>query len=198
MAHKGIKTNYERDYWRKGINTIAGLDEVGRGAWAGPMVAAAVVFPRSVKINGINDSKKLTPSARQRRFVDIIRSGASWGIGIVEHTVIDIKGVTYANQQAFKQALANLPINPRRVVIDGPLKLDIKITTESINQADSKIFTVAAASIIAKVYRDYLMTRYHEIWPEYCFDEHKGYGTKAHQSALAHWGYSPIHRRSFC
>jgi len=198
MTKAGIKPNYEKKYWRQGIWQIAGMDEVGRGALAGPIVAAAVVFPKNTWIDGINDSKKLTAKYRQLRFVDIVRSDASWGIGIVEHSVIDARGITYANQQVFKQALANLPIKPRRVVIDGPLKFKIKTPGESINQADSKIFSVAAASIIAKVYRDYLMTRFHETWPEYSFDEHKGYGTKAHQLALVRWGYSPIHRLSFC
>lgn len=193
-----MRPNYESRLWGRGIRSIAGVDEVGRGALAGPIVAAAIIFHPRTNLTGINDSKQLSADARQERFVTIIRSARAWGIGIVDHSIIDTRGIQHANRLVFRQALERLPVQPDHIVFDAlgiPYK---KISSEAIIKADASVFTVAAASIVAKVFRDWLMTRHALTFPQYHFEQHKGYGTEQHRAAIQQLGLSPIHRRSFC
>jgi len=194
----GLPQNYEYKLWQRGMESIAGVDEVGRGAVAGPIVAAAVIFHPEANLTGINDSKQLSARARQDRFVAIIRNARAWGIGIVDHAIIDGQGIQSANRLAFRQALDRLPVRPDHIVFDA-LGIPFKnISSESMIKADAKVFTVAAASIVAKVFRDWLMARYALDLPGYHFERHKGYGTEQHRAAIHQLGLSPIHRKSFC
>lgn len=195
---RSLRTTYETKLWKAGKKNIAGVDEVGRGAVAGPIVAAAVIFFPDIYMDGINDSKQLSPDARQDSFVSIIRNARAWGIGIVDHSIIDSRGIQYANRLAFSQALGRLPVKPEHIVFDAMSVPFGKTPTEALIKADATVFTVAAASIVAKVFRDWLMTRYAIEIPGYYFEKHKGYGTKQHQTAIHQLGLSAIHRHSFC
>ncbi len=194
---KFLRPKHERQLWRRGYQFVAGVDEVGRGAWAGPLVAAAVIFRAGAKLDGITDSKLLAPPARRERFYLIIRQAIAWGLGVVERETIDSVGIQSANRLAFQLALEQLKVTPDYVYLDALPFRYRRVTTESIIGGDRKIFSIAAASIVAKAYRDYLMERWHVRYPNYGFDAHKGYGTPEHRSALLSYGCCPIHRLSF-
>ena len=194
---KFLRPKHERRLWRRGYQFVAGVDEVGRGAWAGPLVAAAVIFPAEVKLAGINDSKLLTPQARRNRFYFIIRQAVAWGLGVVERETIDSIGLQPSNRLAFRLALEQMNALPDYVYLDAlPFRFG-RVPTESVIGGDRKIFSIAAASIIAKAYRDYLMERWHVRYPNYGFNAHKGYGTAEHRTALLKHGLCPIHRQCF-
>lgn len=199
MAKKRFLTpNYEARFWRRGIQYVAGIDEVGRGALAGPLVAAAVMFQPGTSIPGITDSKQLSPRQREARFVDITRQALGWSFGIVDSATIDRIGIQAANVLAFQQAFDQLPHRPEHVALDA---LDVRFegsSTDPLIKGDTRVFSIAAASILAKVFRDWLMTRYGYELPKYGFSKHKGYGTSGHTAALHKHGLSPIHRRTFC
>jgi len=192
-----MNLRYENKLWKQGYDCIAGLDEVGRGSWAGPIVAGIVVLPRKFKTRGINDSKKLTLLQREKLFLNIIKNCLSWSVGIVSHNIIDELGILQANRIAFEKAIQKINIEPDYLVIDGIKIFEPEHDHEFVIKGDSKIVSVAAASIIAKVVRDKLLNYYHKIYPQYCFDEHKGYGTAKHQSALEEHGLSEIHRLTY-
>ncbi len=187
----------ERKLWRKGYAFVAGVDEVGRGAWAGPLVAGAVIFSRDTKtIHGVRDSKLLTPAAREKLFPLIVESACAWAVGVVSHHIIDRVGIIAANRQAMRLALEKLSRIPDYVLTDA-FALQWKAPVVAVPDGDGRVYSIAAASVIAKVWRDRLMRKLHSRYPQYFFDKHKGYGTALHEQAIRHHGLSPLHRRSF-
>ncbi len=172
------------------------MDEAGRGSWAGPVVAAAVILPEKLKLPGLNDSKLLTSKKREELYSKIIKN-CSYGLGHASHEEVDKFGLTHATFLAFKRALEELPQKPQELWIDGrdPFQFDLPHT--SVIKGDRIYRCIAAASILAKVTRDHLMIEWSRHYPAYGFDEHKGYGTEQHQAALKVHGPSAIHRKSY-
>ncbi|MEQ1712718.1 MAG: ribonuclease HII [Hyphomicrobium sp.] len=176
---------------------IAGIDEAGRGPWAGPVVAAAVVLDPSRLPAGIDDSKALDEGAREIVYARIVASCSAYGIGIADVERIDRDNILNATLWAMAQAVAQLPVPPRLALIDGNRAPRLACTTRTIVKGDAKCLSIAAASILAKVTRDRLMVALAAEWPGYGFERHKGYGTPEHKDALARLGVTPHHRRSF-
>jgi ribonuclease HII len=196
----------EHKLWEGGYKAVAGVDEVGRGPLAGPVVAACVVFPSEVngkrftadRIMGINDSKKLTSQRREELFDLILENAQEVGIGTVKEKDIDRLNILNASLTAMARAVRQLKDLPDFILVDGNLKIpQLAIPQMPIVKGDSLSFSIAAASIIAKVTRDRIMLKYHRKYPEFCFGENKGYGTKAHLDALKTFGPCKIHRQSF-
>lgn len=188
----------EKSLWNKGLEFVAGVDEVGRGPLAGPIVAAAVIFSPQTRIKGLNDSKKLTPLVREKFFAEIQSKALSIGIALLDHKMIDKINIGKANRLVLKMAVEALKIAPQYLLIDGKrMKIDLPIPQLSIIKGDGKCASIAAASIIAKVTRDRMMQEFHQKYPVYGFDRHKGYGTKEHFKMLQKHGPCPIHRKSF-
>jgi len=193
----------EKELLARGYKLIAGIDEAGRGPLAGPVVAAAVIFSNDFKIDSpelalINDSKKLNHTQREKLFSLIKEKAVAISIGTVGHHTIDKINILQATFQAMNQALNTLSVQPDYLLVDGHLKLpNTDINQEAIVDGDAQIFSIAAASIIAKVSRDYLMTELDQKYPEYGFAKHKGYGTKLHLEMIKKFGPCPIHRLSF-
>lgn len=175
---------------------MAGVDEAGRGPLAGPVVAAAVILMRSETLVGIDDSKKLSAKRREELYVKIARSSIV-GIGFVDEKQIDELNIYEATRVAMKKAVLNLSHTPTSLLIDGPMRLDLEIEQKGIIHGDGKSASIAAASIVAKVFRDHWMRKLHELYPAYGFHNHKGYGTAAHMQVLKEKGPSLVHRRSF-
>jgi len=187
----------EKEHLNKNVTLIAGIDEAGRGPLAGPVVAACVIFERGIVIEGINDSKKLTPKKRDVLF-DIIKAKAkNIGIGVVHENKIDEINILQATYLAMKISLGNMNLKPDLVLIDGPSSNIKHYNVKHIINGDSKSQSIAAASIIAKVTRDRIMLQYDIVYPEYKFCNHKGYGTKYHIETIKEIKSSPIHRKSF-
>lgn len=186
---------HERGYWLSG-SYMAGMDEAGRGPLAGPVVAAAVLFPKEIIIEGINDSKKLSEKKREALYEQIV-SSALTGVGIVDAREIDETNILIAARRAFSLAAQALPVTPDFFYTDYITGLTLPAPHESVVKGDQNIYSVAAASIVAKVTRDRMMREYAQKYPGYGFDKHKGYGTKAHYEAIERLGISPIHRRTF-
>lgn len=188
----------ERLLWNKGLNLIAGLDEVGRGAFAGPVVAAAVILPKNFKINGIKDSKKLTSEKREKLARYIKKNAISYRISKINISYINKYGIGNATQKGFLDCINKLNEKFDFVLVDGyKIKKFDENRQKGIIHGDSKCVSIAAASIIAKVYRDSLMRKLDKKYPEYNFLQNKGYGTKFHRDALKQYGLSKIHRTSF-
>jgi ribonuclease HII len=187
----------ERRLWKSGLQYIAGVDEVGRGPLAGPVVAAAVVFPKDVYIPGIDDSKKLSPSTREELFSEIREGALTFGVGVVDQAVIDVINIREASLLAMKSALCQLALRPEYVLVDGNYFHGSPVPHETIVHGDAKVFSIAAASIVAKVVRDRMMNGYHLRHPEYGFNRHKGYPTRQHIEAIKRFGSCDLHRRSF-
>ena len=192
-----LELGFEREYWKQGIEHVAGIDEAGRGPLAGPVVAAAVVFPREQWIEGIDDSKKLSEEKRATLFDLIMKSACTIGVGIVSHERIDEINIYQATMKAMAEAVVQLSPVPGHLLIDGPRYHDASIPFTPIVDGDAKCFSIAAASIIAKVTRDRMMVEYDRQFPQYGFAQHKGYGTPQHLAALRTFGPCAIHRRSF-
>jgi ribonuclease HII len=189
-------TILENKIVRQGYSAIAGIDEVGRGPLAGPVVAAAVILPQDFYLPGINDSKQLSETKRNE-FYDVIREKAvSIGIGMIDAEEIDTINIYEATKKAMLYAISNLQRNPDYLLIDA-MKLDTPYPQESIIKGDSKSVSIAAASVVAKVTRDKLMKEYALTYPGYGFDKNAGYGTKGHLEGLKQSGVTPIHRKSF-
>ncbi|MBT9258466.1 MAG: ribonuclease HII [Clostridiales bacterium] len=187
----------EGDLWSQGYRLVAGLDEAGRGPLAGPLVVAAVILPPEWHHPEIQDSKKLSPKERAR-LAEIIRQAAlSYSLVTVAADVIDTVGLSRAWHQAVRAAVRRLSLPPQAVLVDGTWKPALEVPFWAIPGGDDRSQTVAAASILAKVYRDHLMALYHRRWPQYGFDRHMGYGTREHRDAIRRYGPSPIHRWSF-
>jgi ribonuclease HII len=200
-SRKGKKTTPTLDAedvcWAQGYEHIAGVDEAGRGPLAGPVVAAAVILPKGLSIIGVNDSKVLSARQREALYHDIFEKALAVGVGIVSHEVIDRINIYQASILAMRKAIEKLSIGPAMILADGNSFKHETWHYQNIIDGDAKSMTIAAASVIAKVTRDNLMLEYHELYPLYGFDRHKGYGTKAHMEALRRYGMCPIHRRSF-
>ncbi len=191
----------EAALWRRGYRRVAGLDEAGRGAWAGPVVAAAVILPPEPArlrrhLAGVRDSKALTPAEREALFPEILRVALAVGIGMAGPEEIDTVGIVPATRRAMERALEALGVAPEALIVDA-LSLSIPLPQRVLVQADARCLSVAAASIVAKVTRDRWMVEMDRVYPGYSFAGHKGYGTPAHRRALRERGPSPIHRRSF-
>lgn len=187
---------YERELINKGIKLIAGVDEVGRGPLVGPVVTACVILPVDYKLEGLTDSKKLTPKKRDY-FYDILQKDAiSISVGIKDEKVIDEVNILEATKLAMKEAINTSPVKPEHVLIDA-VKLDIDIPSTSIIKGDAKSLSIAAASVIAKVTRDRMMDELDKQYPMYGFKDHKGYPTKKHIEAINQYGIIDEHRKSF-
>lgn len=181
---------------RQGYKNIAGLDEAGRGAWAGPIVAAAVILPHEFSLPGLRDSKLLSSGQRAKLFTQIVKQAVGWSVGVISQQVIDKVGISKSNIEAFLQAIKQLPVSPDYLLVDA-IKFNHTTPRKFIVRGDQKSVSIAAASIVAKVTRDNLLCQEHVCHPEYHFHKHKGYGTKIHQSMLAKYGVSDYHRKSF-
>lgn len=191
----------EQELWRQGLSTVAGVDEVGMGPLAGPVVAAAVVFPAHAPCEslpqGVRDSKTLTAKARERLELEIRQAASGVGIGLVDVEEIDRIKIYQAGLKAMRLALSQLPTSPDHILIDGRALPALGPPQTTLIKGDRDVYSIAAASIVAKVYRDRLMTALHERYPQYGFARHMGYGTVAHREAIRQFGPCPAHRRSF-
>ncbi|CEN79939.1 ribonuclease HII [Paraclostridium sordellii] len=188
---------FENEGYEKGFTYIGGIDEAGRGPLAGPVVAAVVVFKPRTKIEGINDSKKLSETKRDELFEIIKEEALDYGIGIVQKDEIDEYNILNATYMAMKKAVNCLKQKPDYLLVDAAHIPDVDIEQKSIIKGDSKSISIAAASILAKVTRDSIMYEYDKMYPEYGFASHKGYGTDQHYKAIREHGITSIHRRSF-
>ena len=187
---------YEKELYAQGIQLIAGVDEVGRGPLAGPVVAAAVILPENCKIPGLNDSKKIPKSKHYAIYQAVLDQALSVGIGIKDNRVIDQVNIYEATKLAMLEAIQELDPRPQHLLIDA-MKLDLPISQASIIKGDANSLSIAAASIVAKVTRDQMMATYDQEYPGYDFAQNAGYGTTKHLEGLEKQGVSPIHRRSF-
>ena len=194
----------QRDLWdyeikagKKGYRLIAGVDEAGRGPLAGPVVAAAVVLSADAILQGLDDSKKLSPTRREELFPKIQTQAVVYGVAVVNPEVIDKINILQAALLAMQQAVEQLQPVPDLLLIDGNQKTASSIEQWAIVKGDSKSLSIAAASVLAKVTRDHIMQDYHQLYPQYEFARHKGYGTKLHRDLIAEHGPCPIHRSTF-
>ncbi len=188
---------FETEFRAQGFKKIAGVDEAGRGPLAGPVVSAAVILPSDFDAPGVNDSKKLTPRKRDLLYDQILEGATAVGVGIVDNRQIDKINILRAALLSMAQAAGKLDPSPDFLLIDGTFTTPADTPQKAITKGDSLSISIAAASIIAKVTRDRLMADYHIRYPEYGFDRHKGYPTKAHKEAIARCGITPIHRLTF-
>lgn len=191
------KLTWEKKIWKSKNKFIAGIDEAGRGPLAGPVVAAAVIFPKDLKPFYLNDSKKLSPLKREKIFEQIVKRALTIGVGFSENNIIDEINILQATYRAMRQAISKLIIPPDYVLVDGREIPDLNISQTGIVKGDQLCYSIAAASIIAKVTRDRLMVEFDKKYPQYLFAQHKGYPTKLHIKAIQNFGYCPIHRQTF-
>lgn len=182
---------------KAGYDLIAGVDEVGRGPLAGPVAAAAVIFPAETVLQGIKDSKAMTEKARDEAFSLIIQKALAISVGVVSHRFIDETNILKASLEAMKRAVLSLGPAPEYLFVDGIHPVPVNIPQGCLKKGDQRCLSISAASVIAKVYRDRIMRSYHERFPEYGFHQNKGYGTKRHLQAIQRHGPCPIHRLSF-
>lgn len=187
----------EEELFAQGYAAVCGIDEAGRGPLAGPVCAAAVILPRNLEIPGLNDSKKLSDKRRRELFPIIQQQAIAYGIGFASHEEIDEINILQATFLAMKRALAAMETKPEFALIDGNRETDFGLPVKTVVKGDSLSANIAAASVLAKVSRDDLMEAMAEEYPQYGFEIHKGYGTKAHYEALRTYGPCPIHRLSF-
>jgi ribonuclease HII len=188
---------YERGLREQGFSRVAGVDEAGRGALAGPMFAAAVILPEAFDLDGIADSKVLSPAAREEAFERIVRDAVTVSVCRVMPSRIDRRGLHRSNLWLLRRAVLTLPVEPDYVLSDGFPVRRLPMPNLAIKKGDAVTASVAAASIVAKVTRDRMMDRYHRRFPVYGFDHNRGYGTPEHRAAIREHGPSPIHRYSF-
>lgn len=188
----------EKDLYEKGINNICGIDEAGRGPLAGPVVVAGVIMPQDSMIEGVNDSKKVSEKKREKLYDLILEEAISYSVAIIGQDVIDEINILNATKQGVTKVVEELEVKPNLIVVDALTHINTKgIPYDSIIKGDAKCYNIAAASIIAKVTRDRIMRQWDEIYPQYGFSGHKGYGTAKHIAAIKEYGLCPIHRRSF-
>ncbi len=188
---------YERHLQNTGCQLVAGVDEVGRGPLAGPVVAAAVILPLEFHLPGIRDSKKLRPPEREKFFFMILEEAVSFGLGIINERAIDYLNIREASFKAMEKAILNLNPPPDMILIDGFVIPDVNISQLAIAKGDNLSISIMAASIVAKVVRDHLMDIYDKIFPRYCFSQNKGYGTEGHLRIINGFGRCILHRKSF-
>ena len=191
------KLTYERELFQKGFKYICGVDEVGRGPLAGPVVCAAVIMPLDDIIEGVDDSKKLSAKKREILAAKIQKKAIACHISLIEPQIIDEINILEATKLCMKNAVEGLEISPDYVLTDGNMVLDIAIPQQSIVKGDAKSYLIGAASIIAKVYRDSLMDELAVTYPQYDFKSNKGYGTKKHIQGIIDAGICPVHRKTF-
>ncbi|KJR48665.1 Ribonuclease HII [Desulfosporosinus sp. I2] len=187
----------EKKLWKKGFLLLAGIDEAGRGPLAGPVVAAACILPAKFNLPGLNDSKMLTESKRERLFAQIQTQAIDYGIGSAEPAEIDVLNILQATKLAMKRSVEGLTVRPHYLLIDALTLTDVQLPQLPLIGGDHLSASIAAASILAKVTRDRLMVQLHSIYPEYTFSKNKGYGTSDHMLALKRYGPCPLHRKSF-
>ena len=188
----------ENEIYNSGIETICGIDEAGRGPLAGPVVVAAVIMPKDSMIEGVNDSKKVSEKKREILYEQIINEAIAYSVGIIDQKEIDEINILNATKKGLTTAIKELKVKPQRILVDALTGIDtLGIPYTSIIKGDAKAYSIAAASIIAKVTRDKIMREWDEIYPEYGFEKHKGYGTKMHIDAIKEYGLCPLHRLSF-
>ena len=187
----------EQSFFDKGVKLICGVDEAGRGPLAGPVCAAAVILPANIEIPGLNDSKKLSDKRRRELYPIIMEKAIAYGIGLADHREIDEINILQATFLAMYRAIQSLKIKPELALIDGNRAKDFGVPVKTIIHGDSLSASIAAASVLAKVTRDDIMLKMAEEYPQYGFEIHKGYGTKAHYEALQNHGPCPIHRMTF-
>ena len=187
---------YEKECYARGIELIAGVDEVGRGPLAGPVVAAAVILPKACKIPGLNDSKKIPKSKHKEIYEAVLQNAIAIGIGIKDNQVIDQVNIYEATKLAMMEAIGQLELQPQHLLIDA-MRLELPISQTSIIKGDANSLSIAAASIVAKVTRDQMMEDLDQLYPGYDFAQNAGYGTANHLAGLHKLGVTPIHRRSF-
>ncbi|MDH6363164.1 ribonuclease HII [Enterococcus sp. PF1-24] len=195
-AHYQEMLLFEKQNWQAGYQIIAGIDEVGRGPLAGPVVAAAVILPQNVDLVGVNDSKQLSLAKRESLLVEIEKQALGIGVGIISPEVIDDVNIYEATKLAMQQAIDNLPEIPDFLLIDA-MKLANGIPQENLIKGDARSISIAAASIVAKVTRDHMMVEYDKQYPGYGFDRNAGYGTAEHLAGIQKLGITPIHRKTF-
>ena len=189
---------HENELRDKGFKTICGIDEAGRGPLAGPVVVASVIMPANSMIEGVNDYKKISEKKREKIYDQILEEAVSYGIAIIGQDEIDDINILNATKKGLTVSLQELTEKPDLIVVDALNGIDtMGIPYESIIKGDAKCYSIAAASILAKVTRDRIMREWDKVYPEYGFEKHKGYGTSAHISAIREHGICPIHRRSF-
>ena len=188
---------FEHKYKEQGYQFICGVDEAGRGPLAGPVCAAAVILPTDIDIPGLNDSKKLTDKKRRELFPIICEQAIAYGVTFADHTEIDEINILQATYLAMERAINQLSVKPDFALIDGNRAKDFGVPLETVVSGDGRSASIAAASVLAKVTRDDYMLKMAEAYPQYGFEVHKGYGTKAHYAALAEHGPCPIHRMTF-
>ena len=188
----------ENQMHKEGTKYICGIDEAGRGPLAGPVVVAAVIMPKDSMIEGVNDSKKVSEKKREALYDQILNEAIAYGIGIIDQKEIDEINILNATKKGLTTAVKELKVRPDRIIVDALDKIDTDgIPYTPIIKGDAKCYSIAAASIIAKVTRDRIMREWDEIYPQYGFEKHKGYGTKAHIEAIKEYGPTPLHRKSF-
>ena len=187
---------YEKELYAQGIDLIAGVDEVGRGPLAGPVVAAAVILPKACKIPGLNDSKKIPKAKHKEIYEAVLQNAIAIGVGVKDNHVIDQVNIYEATKLAMMEAIGQLEPQPQHLLIDA-MKLDLPISQTSIIKGDANSLSIAAASIVAKVTRDQMMEEFDKEYPGYDFAQNAGYGTAKHLAGLDKLGVTPIHRRSF-
>ena len=187
---------YEKELYTQGIHLIAGVDEVGRGPLAGPVVAAAVILPKACKIPGLNDSKKIPKAKHKEIYEAVLQNAIAIGVGVKDNHVIDQVNIYEATKLAMMEAIGQLDPQPQHLLIDA-MKLDLPISQTSIIKGDANSLSIAAASIVAKVTRDQMMEEFDKEYPGYDFAQNAGYGTAKHLAGLDKLGVTPIHRRSF-
>lgn len=188
----------ERNLYKKGFKNICGIDEAGRGPLAGPVVIAGVIMPETSIIEGVNDSKKISENKREKLYDLIIKEAISYSVAIIDHKIIDDINILNATKQGLTEVIDGLKVKPDLIIVDALTHINTRgIPYESIIKGDAKCYSIAAASIIAKVTRDRIMRQWDEIYPQYGFVNHKGYGTAKHISAIKEYGLCPIHRLSF-
>lgn len=188
---------FEQQARKRGYSVIAGIDEAGRGALCGPVVAAAVVLPTGLAIPGVNDSKKLSPNTREQLYDEIMARALAVGIGMGTPELIDTINILQATRHAMKQAVSLLSLQPDMLLIDGISTIDVPLPQKTITKGDSRSLSIAAASIIAKVSRDRMMAELDLLHPGYGFASHKGYGCASHMEAIQRLGPTPVHRLTF-
>ena len=191
------KLEYERRLLNEGYKYICGVDEVGRGPLAGPVVCAAVIMPLDKLVEGVDDSKKIGKKKREIIAEKILDCAVACRICRVEREIIDKINILQATRLCMKNAVEGLSVKPDFVLTDGNMTLDISVPQTSIIKGDAKSYTIGAASIVAKVYRDNIMKEYAALYPQYGFETNAGYGSRAHIEAIEKYGLTPIHRRSF-
>ena len=190
----------EEDFYEKHpeVRYICGIDEAGRGPLAGPVVVASVIMPRDSMIEGVNDSKKVSEKKREALYDKIIEEAVSYGIGVIDQKEIDERNILEATKTGLTTSLKELSVKPDVILVDALKGIDtLGILYQSIIKGDALCYSISAASILAKVTRDRMMRQWDEIYPQYGFEKHKGYGTKAHIEAIKEYGLCPIHRKSF-